>query len=135
MEDDEDDVMLFKRAMTMNGLKNPVQVAKDGVEAIDYLQRKKPYDEIAEYIYPEVIITDINMPRKNGLELLQWLKDNPVYRVIPTMVLSSTNNKQEVKQACFLGAAAFIQKPKRFEDFQTLLNRLYQFWCTCEIPE
>jgi CheY-like chemotaxis protein len=66
---------------------------------------------------------------------LQWLKDKPVYRVIPTIVLSSTNNKQEVKQAYYLGAAAFIQKQKSFDELRTLLNRLYQFWCNCEIPE
>jgi CheY-like chemotaxis protein len=135
VDDDENDVLLFKKAMAMNGLKNPVQVAKDGEEAIAYLLRKPPYDEMPDYIYPEVIITDIKMPKKSGLEFLQWLKDNPVYRVIPTMVMSSSNNPQEVKQAYYLGAAAFMQKPKSLEELRAVLNRLYQFWCDCEIPE
>ena len=133
VDDDPNDVALFKKALASNGWKNPVQVAKDGEEAISYLLHKPPFDK-PEHFYPEIIITDIKMPKKTGLEFLSWLKENPVYRVIPTMVLSSSSNVQEVKQAYYLGASAFMRKPGSFDELRGLLKGIYDFWCHCEIP-
>ncbi|MDB6026753.1 MAG: response regulator receiver protein [Verrucomicrobiales bacterium] len=134
VDDDENDVALTKRALKNNGIDNLVLVVSDGEEAISYLLRKPPFDDRDKFPYPDVIITDIKMPRKNGLELLQWVKENPVYRVTPTMVLSSSKNAHDIKQAFFLGASAYFVKPAKFEDLVTLVRRVYDFWCWSEIP-
>ena len=134
VDDDENDVLLVKRALEKNRIDNPVYVVADGEEAISYLVRKAPFDDREKFPYPDVIITDIKMPRKNGLELLNWVKNNPVYRVTPTMVLSSSRDAQDIKQAFYLGASAYFVKPAKFEDLVALVRRIYDFWCWSEIP-
>jgi CheY-like chemotaxis protein len=133
-EDDPNDVLLLRRAFKQNQINNPVHVVDDGEKAIDYLLRKPPYEDRTDFPYPDVILTDIKMPRKGGLELLQWVKENPMYRVTPTMVLTSSNDVQDIKQAFYLGASAYFVKPANFPDLVALIRRIHDFWCWSEIP-
>ena len=134
VDDDENDVLLIKRALQKNEINNLVRVVSDGEEAVSYLLRRPPFDDRDKFPYPDVIITDIKMPRRNGLELLQWVKENPIYRVTPTMVLSSSKDTQDIKQAFYLGASAYFVKPAKFEDLVVLMRRIYDFWGWSEIP-
>jgi CheY-like chemotaxis protein len=134
VEDEENDVLLLKRALKKNGISNQLEAVGNGQDAIDYLLRIRPYEDRARSPYPDVIITDIKMPKKNGLELLQWIKDNPVYRVMPTMVLTSSKDEKDIKQAFYLGANAYFVKPVIFDDLVTLVRRIYDFWSLSEVP-
>src|SRR4051812_46844259 len=90
VEDDENDLTLLKMAFKKNNILNPMQWARDGLEAVDYLNGKGIYADREVYPFPEVLILDLKMPRMNGLELLAWIRDHPDYRVIPTIIMSSS---------------------------------------------
>lgn len=134
VEDDQNDVALIKRALKQSEITNPVFVVGNGDEAISYLLRHEPYSDRIQFPYPDVILTDIKMPRKNGLELLRWVKENPMYRVLPTMVLSASSDAQDIKQAFYLGASAYFVKPTKYSDLVSLMKRIHDFWCWSEIP-
>src|SRR4051812_4172662 len=89
-EDSPDDATLLEKAIRKAGLKNPIRFVSDGHEAIEYLQGKGKYGNRAEFPFPRVIISDIKMPRLNGLELLDWLQRHPECSVIPTVLLSGS---------------------------------------------
>src|SRR5262245_7374180 len=99
VEDDPNDVLFLKRALKKNGVHNPVCTLPDGEEAIAYLCGVGKYTDRKAHPFPRVIILDLKMPRKSGLEVLEWLKEHPQYRVIPTIVLTSSKLNEDVVKA------------------------------------
>ena len=108
VEDDETDVILLRRAFKDAELQNPLHVARDGQEAIDFLARPwlPPEDRL-----PALILLDLKMPRRTGFEVLAWMRELPVLSTVPVIVFSSSANRRDIEQAYAQGANAFMVKP------------------------
>jgi CheY-like chemotaxis protein len=108
VEDDEADVLLLRRAFKEAELQNPLHVARDGQEAIDFLAR--PWLPPADRL-PALVLLDLKMPRRTGPEVLAWMRERPVFCTVPVIVFSSSANRNDIEQAYSLGANAFMVKP------------------------
>ena len=128
VEDEENDAMLLKMAFKKNGIPNPIQWVKDGLEGIAYLNGEGPYADRAQYPFPEVLILDLKMPRMGGLELLEWIRDHPDFRVIPTIIMSSSRLDLDIKKAYELGANTYIVKPSSFDDLIRFAKSVHEYW-------
>src|SRR5687768_12908412 len=133
-EDDPNDAMLIQRAFRKQNITNPVQLVENGDDAIAYLSGNGKYVDRLKYPLPKVILLDLKMPRKTGLEVLQWLKDHPEYQVIPTCVLTSSKEGKDIALAYKLGANCFLVKPCDFDGMQEMVRKLHDFWSICEKP-
>ncbi len=127
-EDEEIDVILLKRAFLAAGVPHPVQVTRDGREALDYLESLHNHDVGAPW--PILFLLDINMPRCNGLEVLERLRDSSFSRVIPIIVFSSSNHPRDVEQAYRLGANAYLVKPTSTIQRNEMIRVIHAFWLT-----
>jgi len=127
-EDDEDDVLLIRRAFKDLGILNPLHVVRDGDEAIAYLKGVGQYKNRAEYPLPSLLLLDLKMPRTNGFEVLEWIRSEPNLRLLRVIVLTSSGQMQDVNAAYQLGANSFLIKPQDFSNFITLLNSLRSYW-------
>jgi CheY-like chemotaxis protein len=135
-EDSETDILLTRRAFAKANLLNPLQVVRDGAEAIAYLKGEGPYSNRAEYPLPALLLLDLKMPGKNGLEVLQWIRQQPSLRGLRIIVLTSSDQARDVNLAYQLGANSFLIKPVDFEHFVQVSEVLkgYWLWMT-EAPE
>lgn len=107
-EDDESDVFLLQRAFREAELLTPVTMVRDGQAAIDFLQER--CQAIQDQL-PALIILDLKMPRRTGLEVLQWLRQQPVLQCLPVFIFSSSARREDVERAYSLGANGFMVKP------------------------
>ena len=135
VEDEPNDVSLLKRAFKKIGVEaSRIFTVQDGEDAINYLLAKDPFDDREKFPYPDVVLTDLKMPRKNGFELLMWLRDNPIYQVIPTIVFSSSRDERDVRQAYYLGANSYMVKPHTTQELESLMTLAIDYWKRCELP-
>src|SRR5436190_22190000 len=131
-EDDDNDTFLLQRALKKMGIQNPVHRVADGQEGIDYLTGNGPYADRGRYPFPRVVLLDLKMPRKSGLEVLEWIKAHPEYKVIPTIIFTASREQQDIVRSYGLGANCFVAKPSKFEDLEHLVKTLHEFWRLCE---
>jgi CheY-like chemotaxis protein len=134
-EDNLDDVFLLKRALRRNGAESNVYLVGDGQEAIDYLRGEPPFDDRFKYPFPEVIYTDLKMPRMGGLEVIKWLKGHPDCGVIPIIVLSASQQDEDIRQAYQLGANAYLVKPTTLDELTEMVRVTMEFWKMCHKPQ
>lgn len=133
-EDDPDDVLLLEQAFQRAGLEKPVHVCPDGAEAIAYLSGEGQYSDRQRYPMPQLLITDLKMPRRSGFDLLEWLHGAPQRALLATMVLSTSAAETDVKRAYQLGANAFFQKPNTFEELASIITLAHKFWTRSNLP-
>jgi CheY-like chemotaxis protein len=133
-EDSEDDAFILQRAFKDCGLLRPVHIVRDGMDAIRYLRGDPPFNDRTLHPFPDILILDLKMPGTSGFEVLQWLTDNPDFRVIPAIVWSASADRRDVKHAFCLGAHAYLCKPATFAEFTDFANCLLRFWSHCEKP-
>ena len=126
-EDNPNDVELTLSALDEHNLANEVVVARDGQEALDYLYRRGPF-QMREAGNPAVILLDLKMPKVDGLEVLQQVKSDPLLRVIPIVVLTSSREERDVVQSYELGVNAYVVKPVDFHEFVDAIKELGLFW-------
>lgn len=122
VEDNPQDVEITRRALEKGQVKNRLTVARDGQEALDILEAIKDDDP------PSLILLDLNMPRLNGIEVLQVIKADPNLRRIPVIVLTTSTREEDVVRAYDLGVNTFISKPVRFEDFMRVVMTIQEYW-------
>jgi CheY-like chemotaxis protein len=134
VEDDLNDIFLVKRAFKIARVQNPLQVVTDGQEATLYLKGEGRYQDRQNHPLPKLIVMDIKMPRRTGFEVLEWLKEHPQYRVIPTIVLTSSKLNEDVVKAYGLGANSYMVKPSSLDGLTELVDLAFRFWTMCEIP-
>src|SRR5581483_5474555 len=127
-EDDENDVLLMKRAFSQAHIQNPLYVVQDGEEAIAYFKGEGAFSNRAEYPLPDLLLLDLNMPRVNGFEVLTWIRQQPGLSALRVLVLTSSDHMRDVNQAYRLGANSFLIKPHDFEDFVHLSKLMQEFW-------
>jgi len=135
VEDDANDQFLIEHALRKVGVTDPIQIVGDGEEAIAYMMGEGKYADRKQFAYPTFIITDLKMPRADGFAVLEFLKTNPEWRVIPTVVLSASSDLDDIKKSYMLGASSYHVKPLRPEDLRKQLEIINAYWMTCQVPE
>ena len=118
VDDSDDDRLLFKAAFTKSGLSGHIVEKEDGNEAIDFLGEILPG---ARTEWPDAVFLDLKMPRKNGFEVLQWIKDRPAMQILKIYILSGSQEPSDIERARELGALGYIVKPIKAEKFRELL--------------
>jgi two-component system response regulator len=127
VEDNPDDVELTLRAFRKSNIANDMIVARDGIEALDYLfstgvHAGRPGD------LPQVVLLDLNLPRVDGLQVLQRLRANPKTRLLPVVILTSSIEEQDLISGYRLGANSYIRKPVDFQEFVEAVRQLGLYW-------
>jgi CheY-like chemotaxis protein len=125
VEDSPNDIELTLDALQRSGLANPVVVARDGVEALDYLLRRGNAGSVSP---PAVVLLDIKLPRVDGLEVLERVRNDPATRHVPVVMLTSSREEQDVIRSYGLGVNAFVVKPVGYRDFFEAIRDLGVFW-------
>lgn len=130
VEDNDDDVFIMQSAFRKASIPNPLKVAVDGEEALDYLKGKGRFQDRREFPIPAVILLDLNMPKKNGLEVLAWIRGHPSFRKITVHMLTASGRTGDVDRAAELGANAYLVKPSRIDELVEMIkawHRLCRF--------
>jgi CheY-like chemotaxis protein len=135
VEDDENDVFFIQRAFQQANIGNPWKRARDGEEAISYLRGDPPFADRDKFPAPQLMLLDLKMPRKNGFEVLQWVRQQPGLKRLPIVVLTSSREDPDVNRAYDLGANTYLVKPVKFEGLAEMIKTLNLYWLMlAEIP-
>jgi two-component system response regulator len=134
VEDNPDDAKLTLRAFKRNNMLNPVVVARDGVEALDFLFARGVYAERAGKSPPTLIILDLKLPKLDGLGVLKAVRADERTRLIPVVILTSSKEEQDLIQGYSLGANSYVRKPVDFAEFQEAVRILGIFWLMTNQP-
>lgn len=127
VEDSEPDILLTEEAFAEARVANRLHVARDGEEALQFLRRQGKH---AQAPRPDVILMDINMPRKNGLEVLEEIKGDPELRPIPVLILTTSQAEDDVRRSYSGHASGYVVKPVGFENFLQAIRAFEDFWLT-----
>lgn len=124
-EDNPGDVMLTRKALEQGKLANNLHVTTDGVDALEFLRQDGEYEDAPR---PDLILLDLNMPQKDGQEVLEELRADDDLRRIPVVVLTSSESEEDIVRSYELNANAYLTKPVDFDGFVEIVNRLENFW-------
>lgn len=125
VEDNEGDVFLTKKAFSRAKILNNIQIASDGETALEILRQKDDYKDCAR---PDIILLDINLPKKNGKEVLADIKADASLRRIPVVILTSSKAEEDVVKTYDLHASSYIMKPLDITKFQDVVTAIEDFW-------
>ncbi|MDY6833612.1 MAG: response regulator [Chloroflexota bacterium] len=133
VEDNPGDVRLTQEAFKEGGVKNNLHVAKDGVDALDFLRRNGKYESA---VRPDIILLDLNLPRKDGREVLAEIKEDAALRRIPVVVLTTSRSETDVMRVYDLHANCYIPKPVELDEFMKVVSGIESFWLSIvKLPE
>ena len=135
VDDDEGHLLLIRENLRAGGIINELIEAHAGQQALDYLFRRGQYQDPAKSPRPGLILLDIKMPKGDGFAVLEKVKADPQLRMIPVVMLTSTDDQIEVNRCYALGANSYIVKPVRYEDFQERVKSLGLFLDIVRFPE
>jgi len=127
-DDDEGDRLLMQGALEDSNLTNQMDCVSDGIELMDYLNRSGRYAYLENLPLPGLIILDLNMPKKSGHEVLHELKTSPEFRRIPVVIMTTSEDTDDISKTYKLGANSFITKPDHFESLVDTLETLGRYW-------
>ena len=128
VEDNPDDEALTLRALKKNNILNEVVVARDGVEALDYLFGKGVYADRDMSVMPHLILLDLKLPKMDGLEVLRHLRTDDRTRILPVVILTSSKEEQDLINGYSLGANSYVRKPVDFSQFSESVRQLGLYW-------
>jgi len=134
VEDERNDVFLLQHAFEAATITNAVQVLEDGRQAIDYLAGTGKYADRAEYPLPCLLLLDLKLPMKSGLDVLRWIQQQPQLRMLIVVVLSSSRNRSDVDAAYQLGARSYLVKPLTMGARLELAKAIKQYWLQLNVP-
>ena len=135
VDDDLTDLKLIEAAFRASGVKDPIHKIQGGEEAIAYMMGAGKYSDRGRYPYPTFITIDLKMRGKDGLAVLEHLRKNPEWAIIPTVVLSGSRDLDDIKKSYMLGASSYHVKPGTLDGLRLQLKVLHDYWMTCEVPE
>jgi CheY-like chemotaxis protein len=124
-EDNEDDVLMIQEAFNEANLANIIHVVSDGEQALRYLRRQPPYENARA---PGLVLLDINMPRKDGFEVLEEVKTDPRLRHLPVIMLTTSHREEDVVRSYSRGACSYVTKPIDFKQFQEVVRQFGLYW-------
>ena len=128
VEDEENDVFFMELAWKRLGLNLPLQVVRNGREAMDYLSGKDRFGDRQEYPLPSLVLLDLNLPMYSGFEVLEWIRGQPALRELRVVILTSSDQKRDIEQAAKLRADDFITKPTAPEELVRIVQRVCEGW-------
>jgi len=128
VEDSPDDVFLMKRAMKNAQILNPLRVAGNGQEAIDYLSGVDKFADRTQFPVPSIIFLDLKLPYKSGFEVLTWIRSQSYLSLTLVMILTSSPEERDIAQSYRLGACSFLIKPPTPAMLSELMVSLKQYW-------
>ena len=128
VEDNQDDEALTLRALRKNNITNDVVVARDGAEALDYLLARGSYATRDAFDIPLLVVLDLKLPKIEGLEVLRQLRAAPHTRLVPVVILTSSNEESDRLQGYGLGANSYVRKPVDFAEFFEAARQLGMYW-------
>ena len=134
VDDDPNDLIFIERAFRAIGVKDPIHTVNGGGEAIAYMMGEGKFSDRRLYGYPTFITTDLKMPGADGFAVLEHLKKNPEWAVIPTVVLTASSDPDDIKKAYMLGASSYHVKPSTAEGLREQLAVINAYWMTCQVP-
>jgi CheY-like chemotaxis protein len=134
VDDDPDDLLLILAAFKAVGVTTRVQTAGNGHEAVAYLKGDGKYADRSVYAYPDFVLTDLKMPSLDGFAVLEYLKKNPESAIIPTVIMSGSQDNDDIKKAYLLGASSYHVKPSSPGELRALVKVLHDYWVLCESP-
>ncbi len=133
VDDSEDDIEFTKKALEETKLANSVAVVNDGIEAMSYLRKEGKYADVDT---PSLIFLDLNMPRKDGREVLADIKADPVLRKIPVVVLTTSQAEEDILKSYDLHANCYVSKPVDFAGLSRVVRLIDDFWFgVVELPK
>ncbi|WP_372859460.1 response regulator [Pseudoalteromonas sp.] len=127
-DDDEDDRLLTQDALAESRVLNELHFVEDGVELLEYLERKGKFEDKSISPRPGLILLDLNMPRMDGREALQAIKAHPNLKGIPVVILTTSKQEEDMVKGYNLGAASYITKPVTFDGLVDLMKTLGKYW-------
>jgi CheY-like chemotaxis protein len=128
VEDDENDAYLMRYAFEKAPINVPLVIVDDGQKALDYLAGTSPYTDRTIHRLPRLILLDMKLPRRNGLEVLKWIKTRPSLCSIPVVMLTSSNQEPDMHRAYVQGANGFLVKPGNPQQLLTMVKSIESFW-------
>lgn len=134
VEDNPDDEALTLRAFRKSHILNPVVVARDGVEALDYLFGTGAHAGRDTRDQPQVVLLDLKLPKLDGLEVLRRIRADPRTRLLPVVILTTSNEDRDILSSYELGANSYIRKPVDFEQFIEAARQLGLYWLVLNVP-
>jgi len=135
VDDEPNDHTFIESSFRAIGVTDPIHAVHSGGEAISYMMGEGKYSDRAIYAYPTFITIDLKMPGKDGFAVLEFLKKNPEWAIIPTVILTSSRDLDDIKRAYRLGASSYHVKPSSLDALREQLKVLHDYWMTCEVPE
>jgi CheY-like chemotaxis protein len=133
VEDNENDLELTMMALESSRLAHDVHIARDGEQALEYLERRGAYINRPD-LDPVVILLDLKLPKIDGLEVLERVRTHPKLKTVPVVMLSSSCEERDIARSYELGVNAYVVKPVDFEQFSNAIKELAQFWATVNQP-
>lgn len=134
VEDNPDDEELTLRALNKSNILNEVIVARDGVEALDYLFGTGSYADREPLTIPEVVLLDLKLPKLDGLEVLRRIRANEQTRLLPVVILTSSDEEPDLVESYKLGANSYVRKPVEFHQFAEAVRQLELYWLVINQP-
>ena len=134
VEDNPADVELTLRALRANNISNPVHVARDGEEALDFLFCRGAFSGRSIDHTPKVVLLDLKLPKVDGMEVLRQLKADSRTKPIPVVILTSSREERDLVESYQLGVNSYIQKPVDFDQFRQVVKQLGLYWMVVNIP-
>lgn len=134
VEDDSDDLELTLHSLGDERVCNRIHVARDGEEALDFLFCRGPHSGRDPDCRPKLILLDLKLPKVNGLEVLQQIKNDPRTKAVPVVILTSSKQEQDLVRGYRSGVNSYIQKPVDFEQFRATIKRLGFYWLLVNEP-
>jgi two-component system, chemotaxis family, response regulator Rcp1 len=127
VEDDPGDVRLTREALKGSKVLHSLNVVEDGVAALDYLRKAPPWQDA---VRPDIVLLDLNLPRKDGREVLAAMKQDAALRTIPVVILTTSQAEEDVLRAYNLNANCYVTKPVDFDQFMRIVRTIEDFWLT-----
>jgi CheY-like chemotaxis protein len=134
VDDDEADRFLLERAFVKLNAGYRIRHLENGEAAVAFIKGEGIYADRKAYPFPSFILTDLKMPGGDGFEILSYLKEHPEILVVPVVMLSSSDDPDDVRQAYLLGVSSFIVKPHGIGSLEGIVQKLHYYWCECEVP-
>lgn len=134
-DDDMDDCLLIKDAFEENNISKSINMVHNGEDLLNYLAHNEPYNDKEKYPLPDLILLDLNMPKIDGREALKQIKDDPVLKQIPVIILSTSSSPEDISDTYANGANSFITKPLSFNSMVKVMDSINSYWFqTVKLP-
>jgi CheY-like chemotaxis protein len=127
-EDNPNDVLLLKYSVARAGIESQITFVRDGEEVLDYLKGEGEFSDRKAHPYPELLLLDLKMPRLDGFDVLAWIRQQPTFKRLLIVVLTSSTQEKDINRAYDLGVNSYLVKPSDFQMLSLMIERLQKYW-------